>query len=96
MAPTFAAIQNNKNIALANKESLVIAGEVMLREAKGKCEIIPIDSEHSAIFQALNGENKKRVKKIILTASGGPFRNFTLDQMDEITINQALNQLENK
>jgi 1-deoxy-D-xylulose-5-phosphate reductoisomerase len=90
LAPTFAAIQNGKDIALANKETLVIAGEVVLKAARGKCEIIPVDSEHSAILQALNGENQKRVKKIILTASGGPFRTYTLDQMEEITVSQAL------
>jgi len=90
LAPTFAAIQNGKDIALANKETLVIAGEVVLKAAKGKCEIIPVDSEHSAILQALNGESQKRVKKIILTASGGPFRTYTLDQMEEITVSQAL------
>ncbi len=90
LAPTFAAIQKGKDIALANKETLVIAGEVVLREAKGKCKIIPVDSEHSAILQALNGENTKRIKKIILTASGGPFRTFSLDQMEEITVSQAL------
>ncbi len=90
LAPTFAAIQNGKDIALANKETLVIAGEIVLKAAKGKCEIIPVDSEHSAILQALNGESQKRVKKIILTASGGPFRTHTLDQMEEITVSQAL------
>lgn len=90
LAPTFAAIQNGKNIALANKETLVIAGEVVLKATKGKSEIIPVDSEHSAILQALNGESQKRVKKIILTASGGPFRTYTLDQIEEITVSQAL------
>ncbi len=90
LAPTFAAIQNGKDIALANKETLVIAGEFVLKAAKGKCKIIPVDSEHSAILQALNGENQKRIKKIILTASGGPFRTYTQEQMEEITVSQAL------
>ena len=66
LVPSLAAIQANKDLALANKETLVVAGELILREAKGKVNLIPIDSEHSAILQTLNGEKKERIKKIIL------------------------------
>ena len=73
LLPALAALRSGKNLALANKETLVIAGELVLKEAeRTNTKIIPIDSEHSAIFQALNGENPERIKKIILTASGGP------------------------
>ena len=92
LIPAIEALKAGKNLALANKETLVIAGELVLREAeKTNSQIIPIDSEHSAIFQALNGEKKERIKKIILTASGGPFRTFNLDQMENVTVKDALN-----
>jgi 1-deoxy-D-xylulose-5-phosphate reductoisomerase len=92
LVPAMEALKAGKNLALANKETLVIAGELVLREAeKTNSQIIPIDSEHSAIFQALNGEKKERIKKIILTASGGPFRTFSLDQMETVTVKDALN-----
>ena len=92
LLPAIHALRAGKNLALANKETLVTAGELVLKEAeKTNSQIIPIDSEHSAIFQALNGEKKERIKKIILTASGGPFRNYTLDQMENITVKDALN-----
>ncbi|HIE42458.1 MAG TPA: 1-deoxy-D-xylulose-5-phosphate reductoisomerase [Nitrospinaceae bacterium] len=92
LLPAIAAIKAGKNLALANKETLVIAGELVLKEAaRNNTQIIPIDSEHSAIFQALNGEKTERIKKIILTASGGPFRNFTLKQMESVTVKDALN-----
>ncbi len=92
LLPAIEALKAGKNLALANKETLVIAGELVLREAeKTNSQIIPIDSEHSAIFQALNGEKKERIKKIILTASGGPFRTFSLDQMESVTVKDALN-----
>ena len=92
LIPAIEALKAGKNLALANKETLVIAGELVLREAeKTNSQIIPIDSEHSAIFQALNGEKKERIKKIILTASGGPFRTFSLDQMENVTVKDALN-----
>lgn len=91
LVPAMEALKAGKNLALANKETLVIAGELVLKEAaKTNAQIIPIDSEHSAIFQALNGEKKERIKKIILTASGGPFRTFTLDQMENVTVKDAL------
>ncbi len=92
LLPTIKAVKAGKNLALANKETLVIAGELVLKEAqKANSKIIPIDSEHSAIFQALNGENKERIKKIILTASGGPFRTFSSNQMENVTVKDALN-----
>ena len=91
LVPTYAAVKEGKNVALANKETLVVAGELILKEAKGKSSIIPVDSEHSAIFQCLVGENPDRIKKIILTGSGGPFRTFTKEQMENVTVEQALN-----
>jgi len=92
LLPAMEALKAGKNLALANKETLVIAGELILQEAqKTNSKIIPIDSEHSAIFQALNGERKGRIKKIILTASGGPFRTFNADQMESVTVKDALN-----
>ena len=91
LLPAIYALKSGKNLALANKETLVIAGELVLREAqKTNSQIIPIDSEHSAIFQVLNGEKKERIKKIILTASGGPFRTFSLEQMETVTVKDAL------
>ncbi|HMS66105.1 MAG TPA: 1-deoxy-D-xylulose-5-phosphate reductoisomerase [Ignavibacteria bacterium] len=89
--PTVNAIKSGKDIALANKETLVIAGKLIndLIE-KHKVKLIPIDSEHSAILQCLAGEDKKSVKKIILTASGGPFRNKTYDELKTISVNEAL------
>ena len=92
LLPALAALRAGKNLALANKETLVIAGELVLQEAKlTNTKVIPIDSEHSAIFQALNGEKTERIKKIILTASGGPFRTFSLEQMENVTVKEALN-----
>lgn len=72
--PTIAAIENGKTIALANKETLVTAGHIIMPLAEKGVPILPVDSEHSAVFQSMNGENKKRVQKILLTASGGPFQ----------------------
>ncbi len=91
LVPTYAAAQAGKTIALANKETLVAAGKLMVEAVREGSYIIPVDSEHSAIFQALNGENRDRVKRIILTASGGPFRTFTLEQMESVTVKEALN-----
>ncbi|MBT5868261.1 MAG: 1-deoxy-D-xylulose-5-phosphate reductoisomerase [Nitrospinaceae bacterium] len=91
LLPAMAALKAGKTLALANKETLVIAGELVLKEAECQnTRIIPIDSEHSAIFQALNGEKPERIRKIILTASGGPFRTFTLKEMETVTVKQAL------
>ena len=89
--PTIEAIKAKKTIALANKETLVVAGEIIDRLAKRyKVDILPVDSEHSAIFQSLVGENMTSVEKLLLTASGGPFRNFTLEQMQYVTAAEAL------
>ncbi len=89
--PTLTALEREKDIALANKETLVIGGELIMESAaQNGCSIYPIDSEHSAIFQCLMGESMESVEKIILTASGGPFRNFTLEEMKQVTVEQAL------
>lgn len=91
LLPTLMAIRRGKTIALANKESMVIAGEIMRAEAnKSGIEIIPVDSEHSAIYQCLQGNPKSKIKKLILTASGGPFRNWPKDDFSKITVQQAL------
>ena len=90
LRPTMEAIRAGKTIALANKETLVVAGELMTRLAiEHHTPILPVDSEHSAIFQSLMGE-RAQIEKILLTASGGPFRNFTLEQMASVTPEQAL------
>ena len=90
LAPTLAAVKAGKNVALANKESLVAAGEIITREAKANgARILPIDSEHSAIWQCLQGE-KQSPARIILTASGGPFRHYTKAQLSRVTPAQAL------
>lgn len=89
--PTIAAIEAGKTIALANKETLVTAGHIIMPlAAEKKVPILPVDSEHSAIFQSMNGENKKRVSKILLTASGGPFRGRRKEEMKDITVEDAL------
>lgn len=91
LRPTMAAIEAGKDIALANKETLVVAGEIVMNKAKEKgVKILPVDSEHSAIFQSLSGYNSKDINKIILTASGGPFRGKKLDELKEVTVSQAL------
>jgi 1-deoxy-D-xylulose-5-phosphate reductoisomerase len=91
LQPTIKAIKNKKRIALANKETLVVAGELITQLcAENNVEIIPVDSEHSAIFQCLVGENLNAIEKVILTASGGPFRGKKRDQLLEITKLQAL------
>jgi len=90
LSPTLAAVKAGKNIALANKESLVAAGEIITAEAKQSgARILPVDSEHNAIWQCLNGE-KQEARQIILTASGGPFRNYSMEQMKGVTVKQAL------
>lgn len=89
--PTIEAIKMNKDIALANKETLVTAGHIIMSLAKEHgVNILPVDSEHSAIFQCLNGENEKQADKILLTASGGPFRGKTREEMKAVTVEQAL------
>ena len=92
LKPTMAAIEAKKDIALANKETLVVAGEIVMKAAKENgVKILPVDSEHSAIFQSLRGNNLDSLKKIILTASGGPFRGRRLEDLKEITVEEALN-----
>lgn len=91
LIPTMEAINAGKDIALANKETLVTGGKLVIEAAKKKgVKILPVDSEHSAIFQCMHGCNEKEIKKIILTASGGPFFNFTYDQLKNVTKAQAL------
>ncbi len=91
LKPTLRAIEAGKTIALANKETLVVAGELVTKLAKEKgVNIYPVDSEHSAIFQCLVGEFHNPIEKIYLTASGGPFRRFTAEQLAEVTKEQAL------
>ena len=89
--PTIAAIEAGKDIALANKETLVTAGHIIMPLAKEKnVRILPVDSEHSAVFQALNGENGKQVSRILLTASGGPFRGKTRKELENVQPEDAL------
>ena len=91
LRPTMEAIRAKKTIALANKETLVVAGEIICRLAQHyKVPILPVDSEHSAIFQSLVGESRESIEKLLLTASGGPFRNLTYEQMLHVTAAQAL------
>ncbi len=90
--PTIAAMEAGKDIALANKETLVTAGHIIMPLAKKMgVRILPVDSEHSAIFQCLNGENKGSVHKILLTASGGPFRGKTREDLKNVKVEDALN-----
>ena len=89
--PTIAAIRAGKDIALANKETLVTAGHLIMPMAR-ECgvKILPVDSEHSAIFQSLNGENVERIEKILLTCSGGPFRGMSASELEKVTLEDAL------
>jgi len=92
LLPTYEAIKTGKTIALANKESLVMAGNLIMKEAeKSGAKIIPVDSEHSAVFQCINGCNKPYIKQIWLTASGGPFRGKKIHEIENVTPQQALN-----
>lgn len=92
LKPTIKAIKAKKKIALANKETLVVAGEIIMRLVKENgVTLIPVDSEHSAIFQCLVGESNSQIEKIILTASGGPFLSTAKDELRRVTIQQALN-----
>lgn len=91
LVPTIEAIKAGKDVGLANKEALVSGGALVMSLAKSAgIQIIPIDSEHSAIFQCLNGDKKEYVQRIILTASGGAFRNFTDEQLENVTVEHAL------
>ncbi len=91
LSPTIHAIKAGKKICLANKETLVVAGELICRLAsENRSPIIPVDSEHSAIFQSLSGEGDNKIERIFLTASGGPFRNFSLEELEKATVKDAL------
>jgi 1-deoxy-D-xylulose-5-phosphate reductoisomerase len=91
LTSTLAAIEAGADIGLANKETLVTAGHLVMQKAKDKgVSILPVDSEHSAIFQCLNGENHKSIKRLMLTASGGSFRDRTRDQLENVTVEDAL------
>ena len=90
LAPTLSAVKAGKNVALANKESLVMAGEIIIKEAElSGAQVLPVDSEHSAIWQCLEGE-KQKASRIILTASGGPFSRYSPAQLASVTVEQAL------
>ena len=91
MIPTLSAVKAGKDIALANKESLVMAGKIIMEEARRQgIQILPIDSEHSAIFQSMVGHQKRDVRRIILTASGGPFLNVPQERLQTVTLQEAL------
>ena len=91
LQPTFSAVQAGKTVAVANKEPLVMAGELFVQTAnKTGAKLLPTDSEHNAIFQALHGESPERIARLILTASGGPFRDFPLKEFEKITLAEAL------
>ncbi|XJZ29052.1 1-deoxy-D-xylulose-5-phosphate reductoisomerase [Bacillota bacterium Lsc_1132] len=90
--PTLQAIESGKTIALANKETLVTAGHLVMEASrKNNVSLLPVDSEHSAIFQALQGENTKNIERLIITASGGSFRDRTREQLKHVTVEEALN-----
>ena len=92
LVPTYNAVRAGKNIALANKETMVMAGSVITRAAEAQgCRIIPVDSEHSAIFQLLEGRSPQDVRRILLTASGGPFFGYSRAELERVTPEQALN-----
>ena len=91
LAPALAALRSGKDLAVASKEILVLAGSAVMAEAKKrKKQVLPVDSEHNAIFQCLVGANEKEVRKVILTASGGPFRQSSAQEMEKVTLAQAL------
>ncbi len=92
LMPTVRAILSGKDIALANKETLVVAGELIthMAEKNSNSQIIPVDSEHSAIYQCLQGEDRNQVERLIITASGGPFRNMTAEALEKVTVADAL------
>lgn len=91
LEPTMSAIDSGKDIALANKESLVAGGSIVMDAAKKKgLAILPVDSEHSAIFQALKGNEGQEINRIILTASGGPFRGYTFEELEKVKLEEAL------
>ena len=91
LAPALAALRSGKDLAVASKEILVLAGSAVMAEAKKrKRQVLPVDSEHNAIFQCLQGANEKEVRKVILTASGGPFRQSRVAELEKVTVAQAL------
>lgn len=91
LVPTYNAIKAGKNIALANKETLVAAGRIITKEVKkNKVRMLPVDSEHSAIFQSIGSNSRNAISKIILTASGGPFRTKTMEELEAVTVQDAL------
>lgn len=91
LAPALAALRSGKDLAVASKEILVLAGSAVMAEAKKrKRQVLPVDSEHNAIFQCLQGANEKEVRKVILTASGGPFRQSRAAELEKVTVAQAL------
>lgn len=91
LLPTYHAVEHGKSIALANKETMVMAGELMMRRSREKgVEILPVDSEHNAIHQCLRGGSRKEVRRLILTASGGPFRTTPREELRSVTLEQAL------
>ena len=92
LVPTLAAILAGRDVALANKETLVMAGELVMRKAReAEVRLVPVDSEHSAIHQCLNGERRGQIKRILLTASGGPFFRRSLRELAQVTVQEALN-----
>ena len=91
LEPTYHSIKARRDIALANKETLVAGGQVIMKAAKeAGIRLLPVDSEHSAIFQSLEGNRDRKIRRILLTASGGPFRGFTREQLENVTLEQAL------
>lgn len=97
LRPTVSAIQAHKPLALANKETLVVAGSIIGKMCvENKVPIFPVDSEHSAIFQCINGEGNNDIHQILLTASGGPFRNFSMADLEDVTLEQALDHPNSK
>ena len=91
LQPTLAAVRRGGRLALSNKESLVVAGEIVMAAAKrAGCEIIPVDSEHSAIFQCLHAGEGREIRRILLTASGGPFRGYNAEQLRAVTLKETL------
>lgn len=92
LEPTMAAIESGKDIAFANKETLVAGGQLVMDAVKKhSVAMLPIDSEHSAIFQSLQGNQDNEIRRILLTASGGPFRGYSLEQLEQVSLEQALN-----
>ena len=92
LEPTMAAIESGKDIAFANKETLVAGGQLVMDAVKEQgVAMLPVDSEHSAIFQSLQGNQDNEIRRILLTASGGPFRGYSLEQLEQVSLEQALN-----